>query len=161
GTRLVTTDGFEVIAYPTDRDAYGRLCRLLTQGNIKAKKGECHIDFDGVLAASEGQMLIVLPPDGPGPLFIDRLPPLRHAALRCCRPRRRGRAAPRPSSAPGGPPRRGREPRRLARLDALGERVGAPLVAVNDVHYHAPDRRPLADVVTCIREKCTIHEAGL
>src|SRR3981081_1083056 len=38
GTRLVTTDGFEVIAYPTDRDAYGRLCRLLTQGNLKAKK---------------------------------------------------------------------------------------------------------------------------
>src|SRR3990172_3215367 len=34
GTRLVTTDGFEVIAYPVDRAAYGRLCRLLTKGNV-------------------------------------------------------------------------------------------------------------------------------
>ena len=46
GTRLVTVEGFEVIAYPTDRAAYGRLCRLLTDGNRKAKKGECHLTFD-------------------------------------------------------------------------------------------------------------------
>ncbi len=55
---------------------------------------------------------------------------------------------------------RGDEPRRLGLLDELGARTGAPLVAVNDVHYHAPERRPLADVLTCIREKCTIAEAG-
>src|SRR5262249_39471029 len=52
------------------------------------------------------------------------------------------------------------EPRRLGLLDELGAHAGAPLVAVNDVVYHAPERRPLADVVTCIREKCTITEAG-
>ena len=56
---------------------------------------------------------------------------------------------------------RGDEPRRLGLLAELGERLGAPLVAVNDVPYHAPERRPLADVVTCIREKCTLAEAGL
>ena len=55
---------------------------------------------------------------------------------------------------------RGDEPRRLGLLDELGKRTGTPLVAVNDVLYHAPERRPLADVVTCIREKCTIAEAG-
>src|SRR3974390_2427996 len=49
GTRLVTIDGFEVLAYPTDRAAYGRLCRLLSDGNLKAKKGECHLGFDDVL----------------------------------------------------------------------------------------------------------------
>src|SRR5271163_4335462 len=43
GTRLVTIDGFEVLAYPTDRKAYGRLCQLLTTGNRKADKGECHL----------------------------------------------------------------------------------------------------------------------
>ena len=43
GVRLVTMDGFEAIAYPTDRAAYGRLCRLLTRGNRRAKKGECHL----------------------------------------------------------------------------------------------------------------------
>ena len=62
GTRLVTIDGFEVLAYPTDRAAYARLCRLLTAGNLTAKKGECHLTFEQILSASEGQMLIALPP---------------------------------------------------------------------------------------------------
>jgi error-prone DNA polymerase len=75
-----------------------------------------------------------------------------------------------PTTTPGETPRASRSRRRasLSRrraalpglLDALGARTGAPLVAVNDVHYHAPERRPLADVLTCIREKCTIAEAG-
>ena len=56
---------------------------------------------------------------------------------------------------------RGDEPRRLGLLAELGERLDAPLVAVNDVSYHVPERRPLADVLTCVREKCTIAEAGL
>ena len=62
GTRLVTIDGFEVLAYPTDRTAYGRLCRLLTAGNLAAQKGECHLTFEQILGASEGQMLIAIPP---------------------------------------------------------------------------------------------------
>jgi error-prone DNA polymerase len=150
GTRLVTTDGFEVIAYPTDRPAYGRLCRLLSAGKRKTKKikTECHIGFDEVLAAADGQILIALPPDELAPAFIERLAAITHAAP--------GRAY-----LAGIHRHRGDEPRRLGQLDALGERVGAPLVAVNDVHYHVPERRPLADVVTCIREKCTIREAGL
>ena len=56
---------------------------------------------------------------------------------------------------------RGDEPRRLGLLAELGEEIGAPLVAVNDVIYHVPERRPLADVLTCVREKCTMAEAGL
>ena len=56
---------------------------------------------------------------------------------------------------------RGDEPRRLGLLAELGARLEAPLVAVNDVFYHAPERRPLADVLTCVREKCTLAEAGL
>src|SRR6266700_5380829 len=65
GARLVTIDGFEVLAYPTDRKAYGRLCRLITKGNLAAKKGECHLTFEDICAASAGQMLIVLSPDQP------------------------------------------------------------------------------------------------
>src|SRR5262249_52153591 len=62
GTRLVTIDGFEVLAYPTDRAAYGRLCRLITAGNLKAKKSECHLIFEDILSAAEGQIFIALPP---------------------------------------------------------------------------------------------------
>jgi error-prone DNA polymerase len=178
GTRLVSVDGFEMLAYPTDRAAYGRLCRLLTVGNLKAKKGECHLTFEEILAASEGQMLIALPPPA---LFLDSAhsrgsgnPASNEEKLG---PRFRGderktiafterlsalmHAAPERTFLAGVHYHRGDEPRRLRLLAELGERVGAPLVAVNDVFYHAPERRPLADVLTCVREKCTIAEAGL
>ena len=172
GTRLVTIDGFEVLAYPTDRAAYGRLCRLLTAGNLAAKKGECHLTFEQILGASEGQMLIAIPPvdlkvcahsresGNPrlGPRLrgnerrTDTFPP-RLAAL--------VDAAPSRTFLAGIHYHRGDEPRRLGLLAELGEEIGAPLVAVNDVHYHVPERRPLADVLTCVREKCTMAEAGL
>jgi len=148
GTRLVAADGFEALAYPTDRAAYGRLCRLLTAGNLRARKGECRFGFDEVLAAAEGQIFIALPPEALSPDFAERL-----AAL--------ARAAPERSFLAGVHRYRGDEPRRLGFLAELGEQVGTPLVAVNDVLYHAPERRPLADVLTCVREKCTIEEAGL
>ena len=70
------------------------------------------------------------------------------------------RAAPGRTFLAGAHYHRGDEPRRLGLLAEFGERLGAPLVAVNDVHYHAPERRPLRDVVTCIREKCTLSQAG-
>ncbi|MFX8527731.1 hypothetical protein ABTM08_20030, partial [Acinetobacter baumannii] len=58
------------------------------------------------------------------------------------------------------PRRRGDDRARLNRLSAIAERTGAPMVATNAVLYHHPDRRPLQDVLTCIREKRTIDEAG-
>jgi error-prone DNA polymerase len=189
GVRLVTVDGFEVIAYPTDRAAYGRLCRLITTGNLKAKKGECHLNFEEVLGASEGQMLIALPPlqiiTSPwrGEVAARSAAGGGDAAARLIPPPRPLRGRPSPSRggfeifteclatlARAAPGRtflaavhfhRGDEPRRLGLLAELGVRHGAPLVAVNDVLYHAPERRPLADIVTCVREKCTLKDAGL
>ncbi len=147
GVRLVALDGFEVLAYPTDRDAYGRLCRLLTNGNRKAKKAECHLSVADIRAASEGQMLIALPSDRLNAAFTAHLAELAEAAS--------GRVF------LGAVHRhQGHERQRFARLADCARRHNTPLVALNDVHYHSPDRRPLADVLTCIREKCTITEAG-
>jgi error-prone DNA polymerase len=147
GTRLVTIDGFEVLTYPKNRQAYGRLCQLLTEGNLKAKKGQCKLTFEQILGVSEDQIFIVMPPEKLLEDFASRLSTLV-------------RAAPGRTFLAGTHYYHGDEPRRLGLLAELGERLGASLVAVNDVHYHAPERRPLADVVTCIREKCTIAEAG-
>ena len=55
---------------------------------------------------------------------------------------------------------RGDDERRLKRLAGIAERAMVPLIAVNDVLYHAPERRALQDVVTCIREHVTIDTAG-
>jgi error-prone DNA polymerase len=55
---------------------------------------------------------------------------------------------------------RGDDKRRLRRLKALAAEVRVPLLAVNDVLYHAAERRELQDVVTCIREHVTIDAAG-
>jgi error-prone DNA polymerase len=147
GVRLIAADGFEALTYPTDRQAYGRLCKLLTAGNLRAKKSECHLNFEEILEASEGQIFIALTPKDISDDFAARLSTL-------------ARAAPGRTFLAGVHYHRGDEPRRLGLLAELGERTEAPLVAVNDVFYHAPERRRLADVLACVREKCTIAEAG-
>ena len=194
GARLDLQDAPSLLAYPKDRAAYGRLCRLLTLGQRRAGKGQCTLYLDDVASHADGLIFIALPPeDYPSPSEAE------------------GGDGRRPS--PGGghvkaiigsdphpdpPPFRGREdvvgqlnfeaqllrikqalgPRtRLylaalhsyrgddrARIEAcaqLAKRVSLPVVATNAVLYHAPHRRQLQDVLSCIREKCTIHAAGL
>ncbi|RAN40310.1 error-prone DNA polymerase [Hyphomonas sp. GM-8P] len=149
GARLVPLEGPEILAYPMDRTAYGRLSRLLSDGKMKpdVPKGECHLTLETILAASEGQVLIVMPPAVPPAEFSDTLREIAAAA-----PGRTYLAARYTYS--------GRNRERIARLAELAASAGVPLVATNDVLYHAPDRRPLQDVLTCIREHCTIDTAG-
>ena len=62
GARLVFADGTpDILAYPRDRPAWGRLCRLLTAGNLRAEKGDCILYLDDLLAHIEGLELIVMP----------------------------------------------------------------------------------------------------
>ncbi len=50
GSRLVFIDGTpDILVYPRDRDAYGRLSRLLSRGKLRAEKGECHLQLDDLL----------------------------------------------------------------------------------------------------------------
>ncbi len=56
---------------------------------------------------------------------------------------------------------RGDDQVRMAALAGLAAHVGIETVATNDVLYHVPERRPLQDVLTCVREKTTIADAGL
>ena len=147
GCRLELEDGPGLLAYPVDRAAYGRLCRLLTKGMLRAPKGGCSLTLDEVAGHAEGMILVVVPPDTIGAGFV--------AALRTIA------AWPVPVYLAAAHRYRGDDRARLARLDALGREAGAPIVAVQDVLYHTPERRPLQDVLTCIREKVTIEEAGL
>jgi error-prone DNA polymerase len=148
GCRLDFADGSPgLLVYPSDREAYGRLTRLLTAGQRRARKGGCELRWADFLDHAEGQLVLVVPPERLDAAFeaqlrraADILPDVWLAASRRYGPR---------------------DLHRLSRLAALAERAGAPMVATNDVLYHTPARRPLQDVLTCIRETCTIHEAGL
>lgn len=147
GVRLITQDGFEVIAYPQDRPAYARLCRLLTLGNRRAPKGECYLTLHDITSYGEGQCFIIMPPPTPGKAFEASL-----CDLSACFPGQVWLGLNRLYT--------GDDQRRMKELARLAGVAGVPLVATNDVLYHAPERRRLQDVMTCIREHCTIHEAG-
>src|SRR3981189_2371019 len=65
GSRLVFMDGTpDILVYPRDREAYGRLCQLLTRGKRgdDTEKGECHLRLDDLLEFAEGQLLVVMLP---------------------------------------------------------------------------------------------------
>jgi len=151
GVRLELNDDFALLCFPTDRPAYGRLCQLLTLGKRRAAKGECHLDRADAIDHGEGQIVVVIPPadndDLYDPSFAFFLEQIGNAFA--------DRAYLAASFL-----YRGDDIRRIAHLDALARRYGVPLVATNDAHYHDPARRPLHDVVTCIREHCTLDEAG-
>ncbi|NKB49785.1 MAG: DNA polymerase III subunit alpha [Alphaproteobacteria bacterium] len=153
GARLDLTDGPSLICLPTDRTAYGRLSQLLTRGKRRAAKGECHLTradllTGGIFARGAGQILLALPPEGFGDEFESFLKELRLKLKAECYLAAAHRYG-------------GDDTSQLARLAELAATCGTPMVATNDVHYHLPERRALADVVTCIREHCTIDSAGL
>jgi error-prone DNA polymerase len=147
--RLDLLDGPSLLAYPTDQDAYGRLSGLLTVGNLRAEKGDCHLYKADVYQHSKGLKFIAVPPNELNehfdftPTFKTDLKEYREAlgselyiaATRCYN---------------------GSDAKRLHRLSGLG----IPMVATNDVYYHTPARRELQDILSCVREKCTIYNAG-
>src|ERR1700744_4426810 len=59
--RLELLDGPALLAYPTDIDAYARLSGLLTIGNLRAEKGQCHLYKSDVYAHAKGLKLVVAP----------------------------------------------------------------------------------------------------
>src|SRR5437763_11069991 len=65
GSRLVFMDDTpDILVYPRDREAYGRLCRLLTLGKRgdDTEKGECHLKLAHLLEFAQGQLLVLALP---------------------------------------------------------------------------------------------------
>ena len=174
GVRIVFIDGTpDILVYPRDRAAYGRLCQLLTRGkrgggrafssevdtgsreenaskqkSERVEKGDCRLTLPDLIDFAEGQLLVLALPHR----FEtdDALDVLRQLKA---------------SAADGvwlaaSLLYRGDDRRRLARLHGLATEAGVPLLATNEVLYHHPARRPLQDVLTCIREKTTIDAIG-
>jgi error-prone DNA polymerase len=163
GVRLCFADGTpDIIAYPTDRVAYGRLCKLLTVGNQRGEKGKPVLYFTDLFGSghpasnpghgppenyAQGQLFILVPDESDWGLTEKTLDTLARKArghvwlAGCCR-------------------FDGQDSARLNRLDQMARRHQAFMLASNDVLYHEPDRRIVQDVVTCIREHQTLESAG-
>ena len=158
GARLAFADGTpDIVAHPADRAGWGRLCRLLGEGNRRARKGDCRLTLDDLLRHAEGLLLAVVPNrDGP-PCPADLAAPAPPF------PEVLGRLA---EAAPGSVwlaatmPRRGDDRRRLAGLAETAARARIPLLASNDVLHADAGQRDLQDVLTCIREGRTLATAG-
>lgn len=148
GCRLDLEDAPSLLCYPTDRAAYGRLCHLLTRGKRRAEKGNCELTFEDVLAHAKGQVFTLLPPAQ-----------WNHEAL-IKTVRSTAEALSVPCFLAAHHTYRGDDRRRIAELEAIAENSGVPLIATGDILYHTPRRRPLQDVLTCIREHCALSEAG-
>lgn len=153
GCRLDLLDGTSLLAYPTDQDAYSRLSGLLTTGNLRAEKGQCHLYKADVYAHSKGMKFIAIPPSVLTETFDFE------ASFRNDMKEYREKLGSELYLA-AARSYLGDDQKRLYRLSRLSEELDIPLAATNDVHYHDPARRELQDVLTCVREKCTIHNAG-
>jgi error-prone DNA polymerase len=150
GARLAFRDGTpDILTYPRDRAAYGRLARLISIGKTRpppgqprATKGECLLDFADLLQYREGLLLIVMPQADHASLTrtLEQSGPDTWLAASMLQT--------------------GEDRRRIRDLARLARRSRSPLIAVNDVFYHHPDQRELQDVLTCIREHVTLREAG-
>jgi error-prone DNA polymerase len=146
GCRLKLRCGTELLVYPKDRPAYSRLCRLLSIGKSRAGKAKCDLAWDDVEKWSEG-MVAILVPDRPNTAFRTQLKRLNlifgengYCALTLRR--------------------RPRDTLRLHQTIQMAAEFGVLPVATNDVLFHEPGRRVLQNVVTCVREGCTIDAAG-
>lgn len=151
--RLDLLDGPSLLAYPTNKEAYSRLSSLLTEGNLRTEKGKCDLYKADIYRYAEGIKFIAVPPSALNesfdfdPSFALNLKEYKEklgseiylGAIRSYQ---------------------GDDMKKLYRLDQLSQRFNVPLVATNDVHYHNLQRRELQDVLTCVREKCTIYNAG-
>jgi error-prone DNA polymerase len=151
--RLDLLDGPSLLAYPTDRNAYALLCNLLSTGNLRAEKGHCHLYKADVYRYSKDIKFIVIPPAVLNMEFdLDKEFKLALAEYKEALGKQLYIAATRYYL--------GDDSKYLFRLNELSKQLQVPLVATNDVHYHQPARRELQDIITCIREKCTINNAG-
>lgn len=151
--RLDLLDGPSLLAYPTNKEAYGRLSALLTTGNRRAEKGKCFISRDDVYQHAEGIIFVAVMPRKLNRRFefekefISAIADYRKVLGRSLY-----LAATRTYL--------GNDDKLIFRISQLSENFNIPVVATGDIHYHCPSRRELQDVLTCVREKCTIQQAG-
>ncbi|MCY3554769.1 MAG: error-prone DNA polymerase, partial [Gemmatimonadetes bacterium] len=185
GSQVSLRDGSEILLLVQDREGYAHLCRLLTAGHLRGAKGNCRVSWEEVCRHSPGLIALWIGGTGSagiGPAVSGNASPAGRddtSAVVASGPD----AGAATSNLPGPPApapfpeplraafegrlyvvlarhRRAEETLKEIRLRELAARFGLPTVAAVEVLYHTPGRRPLQDVLTCIREGVTLPAAG-
>ncbi|WP_276483931.1 error-prone DNA polymerase [Paraflavitalea pollutisoli] len=152
GCRLDLQDGASLLAYPRNLTGYKELSALLTLGNLRAEKGDCQLFQKDIQTCSADLLFIVVPPDTLNEeydfdkTFYEHLKVYRDALKHLY--------------IAAATSYNGEDRKRFFRLGQIAARMAIPMVVTNDVYYHIAERRELQDVITCIREHCTIETAG-
>jgi len=151
--RLDLLDGPSLLAYPINKDGYSNLSALLSLGNSRAEKGKCHLYQTDVWTYKADIIFIAIAPISLNENFdfetnfkTDLHQYTKALGNQLYLSINRTYT--------------GLDQKRMFRLEQLSEQLDIPLAATNDVHYHEPIRRQLQDILTCVREKCTIQNAG-
>jgi error-prone DNA polymerase len=138
GSEITLNNDSSILLLAQNAEGYANLCHLISEGRLRSPKGSSEVFVEdlgdhapGLIALWRGGQAVDLLKE----VFGDRLYAVvaRH--------------------------RRAEEEREEVRLKAQATRYGIPLVGAVEVLYHTPARRPLQDVLTCIREKCTVSTA--
>ena len=153
GCRLDLIDGPSLLVYPEDKEAYARISALLTLGNLRAEKGKCHLYKADVYGHSKGSRFILVSPSSLNSLFEFE------TSFKTTANEYREAFGNQLYIATS-KTYTGDDAKLVHRVYQLAKKLGVEMVATNDVHYHNPVRRQLQDVITCVREKCTIYTAG-
>jgi len=149
GSEITLADGLKLVFLARNREGYGNLSALVTLGRRRAEKGAYHLtrgDLESLAPSGSVPDCLVLWVPGADPAVTDG----QWLARRF--PGRAWIAA----ELHAGPD----DGARLELLADLGAACGLPLAAAGDVHMHERSRRPLQDVLTALRLKTTVFEAG-
>jgi error-prone DNA polymerase len=144
GAEFRTLCGLKLVLLAPSQRAYGQICRLITLGRRRSKKGEYRLarsDFESGLQDCLALWIVPAAPQAAQARWMREFFPAR-GWLAVELHRAADDAA------------------HLTAALALERSSGVPAVASGDVHMHTRERRALQDVLTAIRHGCTIDQAG-
>ena len=142
GATVTLKDGPPVVLLAETLAGWSQLCRLLTEGRAAEAKGRARVSTERLLQAAGGLSCLLgdgWTPESAGPLREAFGASLEVLVSRTLQP---GDGA------------------RVAKAVALARALDRPLLATNDVIMHDASRRRVADVLTCIRRRCRLEDAG-